>query len=149
MIRFRATSSITNQNAFWTDVNYNNSTVAIFLTSSFSGEGNSNAIFSSVDSAKFNGYGSWILISTLGTQLPTGSGQYTINIYGATTGDQLRWSQANTKFGETAQTWGNVEGSTATSQLLSSDRAYISGSDYDNTNTYNYQDNPVYAVYNG
>ena len=149
MIRFRSTGSFTNTNTFWTEVDYQGSVVSVFLTSSFSGQSNSAPIFSSIYSNKFNGYGSWVLIQTLGDLIPTASGQYTVNIFGATTGNQLTWGEAATKFSQETSTWGNVEGSTVTNQLLAQDRAYISGSDYDDFSIYNYRDNPVYAVYNG
>lgn len=146
MIRFQATSSLINSNTFWTDGRYTGSFIGLNLTSSFSGE--KNQILANVVSAKYNGQGSWILFKTSGSLLPTSSGQYDLNVYGAARAD-AKWGNIKTQFGSEDQTWGTVQSNTVSNQFLTEDRVYISGSDYDTITNYNYQDNPVYQVYNG
>ena len=146
MIRFQATSSLINSNTFWTDGRYTGSFIGLNLTSSFSGE--KTLVLADVVSAKYNGQGSWILFKTSGSLLPTSSGQYDLNVYGAASTD-AKWGNIKTQFGSEDQTWGTVQSNTVSNQFLTEDRVYISGSDYDTITNYNYQDNPVYQVYNG
>lgn len=146
MIRFRATSSILNNNTLWTDSNYTGSVIALNLTSSYSGK--KNQVFADVISVKYNGIGSWILFTTSGSELPDESGQYDIKIFGAE-GAQDTWGSITTQFGATDKIWGDVSNERSTGTLLSDDRAFISGSDYDDITKYNYQDKPVYSVYDG
>ena len=149
MIRLRATSSFTNSDVFWTDSNapYTGSTIALNLTSSYSGK--TYQVFGDVTSAKYSGFGSWILFNTDGNFLPSASGQYDVSIYGAVSGSQITWGLATKTFTQGTNTWGNVLHLRAIGQFLSEDRVFISGSNYDAINQYNYQDEPVYSVYNG
>lgn len=150
MIRLRATSSIQNNNAFWYNAtsSYTTSSVALSLTSSYSGE-KFQPIFATVSSAKRQPFGSWILFNVSGSLIPTASGQYEVNIYDVEESDPLIWGTYDVKFGDSQERWGSAIDEQAGSILLANDRVFISGSDYDNITRYKYQDQPVYKVYNG
>ena len=82
--------------------------------------------------------------------LPTASGQYTVETYDVinTPGANYTWINASFKWNEDPDTWAeltNVKGA-----LLSTDRAYVSGSDGSPITQYVSPDeNGTYTTYNG
>ena len=84
-----------------------------------------------------------------GSTLPTDSGQYDVNIYQFTGAPELlTWATQNTLWNATAQTWDSSNDFVKT-QLLSTDRAFISGSNQVSTTTYLSPTNGgTYTTYN-
>lgn len=147
MIRFRATSSLDTNTLWYDGGTYTGNIIALNFTSSYSLA--TERVFASVTSVKYEGNGSWIIFETNGDLLPDESGQYDLNVFNAIASGSAKWGTIQTKYSAETATWGDAEQRTVGSTLLTSDRAFVSGSDYDETNTYNYQNNPVYQVYNG
>ena len=72
----------------------------------------------------------WLIIQLAGTSVPTASGQYNVNIYEYTLGTSGSsvWSLTTTTFVTEPQTWGG-QGGIIKGNLVSTERAYVSGSD--------------------
>ena len=103
MLRFNSTASANiNNNTFWSETNFTGSEVVLLFTSSFSGH--TEKVISDITSNKFNGFGGWIIIETPTNTVPTGSGQYSLNIYG---GNPIAstWGNFDTKWKNADQTF--------------------------------------------
>jgi hypothetical protein len=70
----------------------------------------------------------WLVIQLSGSVLPTASGQYNVDIFEFTqSATTLTWSTQNTIWNQTNVTWGGTGAYTKT-KYLSTERAFISGS---------------------
>ena len=146
MLRFNSTASANiNNNTFWSETNFTGSEVVLLFTSSFSGH--TEKVISDITSNKFNGFGGWIIIETPTNTVPTGSGQYSLNIYG---GNPIAatWGNFDTKWKNADQTFDEAI-TLLTGNLLSNERGFITGSDFKEWILYNFQNNAIYTVYNG
>lgn len=101
-----------------------------------------------------NQYRNWLVISNSGSVVPTPSGQYDVELYivSSSVGDSAIWSEWTKTWTATSQTWGAISGSTieTLTDLLYSDRAFISGSNETSITQYVSPDeNGTYVTYNG
>jgi hypothetical protein len=70
----------------------------------------------------------WLVFQVTGSSVPTASGQYNVDIYEATGGTLLgTWSTQATLWNATSNTW-NGTAAFIKGTLLSTERAYVSGS---------------------
>lgn len=150
MLQFNYSNS-TNSNAFWVDLSSlplaGLNLIALEFTSSYSGQ--KSTTFADLTSTKFGEYGGWILIDSVGSELPSKSGQYDVNIFQADTGSAATWGNYSFTWGGSDQTYANATVSAKTGSLLATERGFVSGSDFDTISKYEYQDEPVYSVYDG
>ena len=78
----------------------------------------------------------WLVFQVSGSTLPTASGQYNVDIYQFTQASNLlTWITQNTLWNATANTWAGGD-NVIKGALLSSERAFISGSNGVDTTTY-------------
>jgi hypothetical protein len=94
----------------------------------------------------------WLVFQVSGSTLPTASGQYDVNIweFTASTSSLATWATQATQWTLTNVLWSGGTGSAYTkTQLLSTDRAFISGSNQVSTTTYLLPANGgTYTTYN-
>jgi hypothetical protein len=99
-----------------------------------------------------NPLNNWLVFQVSGSTLPTASGQYDVNIYQFTTtsGSLGTWATQATQWTLTNQLWSGGSGSAfVKTQLLSTERAFISGSNGVSTTTYlSPTDGGTYTTYN-
>ena len=99
-----------------------------------------------------NPLNNWLVFQVSGSTLPTASGQYDVNIYQftSTSGSLGTWATQATQWTLTNVLWSGASGSVYTkTQLLSTDRAFISGSNQVSTTTYlSPTDGGTYSTYN-
>ena len=89
----------------------------------------------------------WIIAQFSGSVLPSVSGQYDFNIYVLVSGGGLVWNTTNIDWNLVLSTW-NSTGSLVLGDLISTDRALISGSDVTPIKEYVSPDeNGAYIVY--
>ena len=129
-------SSTTNSSAVYPDVTASLGTTQVLLeftqSYDFSTKGNVIANLINAPSAT----NPWLVFQVSGSTLPTASGQYNVNIWEFTqAANLLTWATQNTLWAATNDTWAGVGGFIKT-QLLSTDRAFISGSNQVSTTTY-------------
>lgn len=150
MLQFNYSDS-SNVNTFWVDLGSlpfaGLNQIALEFTSSYSGK--KTTTFSDITSTKFGEYGGWILIDTIGSEVPSNSGQYDLNIFQADTGSAATWGSYSFTWGGSSQTYANASTAAKTGSLLTTERGFVSGSDFDTIKKYEYQDEPVYSVYDG
>jgi hypothetical protein len=142
-------SSATNSSAVYPDVAAPIGTTALVLeftqSYDFSTKGNVLATLINVPSAT----NPWLVFQVNGNTLPTASGQYNVQIYeNIGTGIAYQWFNAN-------MTWNNANFLWSTGNapikgtLLSTDRAFVSGSNSQPTYTYlSPTDGGTYHTYN-
>ena len=147
MIQLQYSTSGTTNKAAWLETKFTGSQVQIQLTSSFTGDVTN--ITSDIISNKTTPYGGWILVEINKNKIPTNSGQYFANIYIAELGGAPTWIEATSQWKNEDETWINYAGDIAIGDLLSEDRALVSGSDYDTTYKYQYLEESNFTVYNG
>ena len=70
----------------------------------------------------------WLVFQITGSDVPSPSGQYNVSIYEAIQDTLFTWSTQATLWANTANTWGGTGGSLIKGPLLSTDRAFVSGS---------------------
>jgi hypothetical protein len=71
----------------------------------------------------------WLVIQLTGSLVPTASGQYDVNIFEFTQLPGLGvWGQISQSFGSIQDTWGGNGGGIVIGNKLSTERAFISGS---------------------
>lgn len=76
----------------------------------------------------------WLVFQTTGSSVPTASGQYNVDIYQANYTALLTWGTQNTRWIDTSLLWSQNTGGYVKGRLLTSERAFISGSNgYDIT----------------
>lgn len=161
---------------FWTDNYISGSTLILSLTSSFSGD-YSEVGGNIISNKTSDGIGGWVQFQISSSNAPTASGFYEGNIYKGCVDEAVKWINANVTWSladehwndwaigclipvlwnEATQKWNNVsdtwnnylESNAGTSDLLTTERVFVSGSDYDVIFDYEYQDLAYYTVYNG
>lgn len=91
----------------------------------------------------------WLVFQVTGSTLPTASGQYNVNIWEFTQGVGLTtWGAQATLWVNTSNTWAGT-GNIVKNTLLSTERAFISGSNQVSTTTYLLPTNGgTYTTYN-
>ena len=91
----------------------------------------------------------WLVIQLSGSVLPTASGQYDVSIFEFTqSGTTLTWSTQNTIWNQTSVTWVGAGAFTKT-KFLSTERAFISGSNEHTITQYLLPSNGgTYTTYN-
>ena len=121
-------SQATNTNAVYPDVLAPTGTTQVLLdfTQSINKNTTSNIIATLANTV--SAANPWLVIQLTGSSVPSASGQYDVNIYAFTQGGTLgTWITQNTLWASTNNTWGG--GSTfVKGTLLSTERAYVSGS---------------------
>ena len=89
----------------------------------------------------------WVIAQFSGSFLPSASGQYDFNIYEIVSTPALVWNTTNTQWQLTTTIWNALTGS-ALGDLISTDRAIISGSDVEPIKEYlSPNENGAYIVY--
>jgi len=91
----------------------------------------------------------WVIAQFSGSLLPSASGQYDFAIYELTVGGALVWNLTNTNWESELTIW-NDASSVSVGDLISNERAFISGSDVTPITEYvSPNDNARYQVYLG
>lgn len=150
MLQFQYSGSGTKTVAQWVDNRYDQSTVKYQFTSSFSGQ--RTVLDAAVTSnTSQDVLGGWLLLSSRNDLIPSASGQYDLNIYKVISGSgQPEWIYAAESWTQEVETWANYQGATdLLGDLLTTNRAFVSGSDYDPIYKYEFEDEPIYSVYDG
>jgi hypothetical protein len=142
-------SSATNYNAVYPDVPATAGTNQVLLefTQSYDYSTKDNVIANLINTV--GPLNPWLVLSLTGSTLPTASGQYDVNIWQFTQGVGLTtWGAQATLWVNTSNTWAGT-GNIVKTQLLSTERAFISGSNGVNTTTYLLPANGgTYTTYN-
>jgi hypothetical protein len=142
-------SSSTNSSAVYPDVTASLGTTQVLLefTQSYDFSTKSNVIANLINTPSATN--PWLVFQVSGSTLPTASGQYDVNIYQFTQASTLlTWATQNTLWNATANTW-DGSGAFVKTQLLSTDRAFVSGSNSQPTYTYLSPTNGgTYTTYN-
>ena len=91
----------------------------------------------------------WVIAQFSGSLLPSASGQYDFAIYELTVGGALVWNLTNVNWESELTIW-NDASSVSVGDLISNERAFISGSDVTPITEYvSPNDNARYQVYLG
>jgi len=142
-------SSSTNSSAVYPDVTASLGTTQVLLdfTQSYDFSKKADVIATLINTVSLTN--PWLVFQVSGSTLPTASGQYDVNIYQFTGAPELlTWATQNTLWNATAQTWDSSNDFVKT-QLLSTERAFISGSNQVSTTTYlSPTDGGTYTTYN-
>ena len=149
MLQFNK-SEATNKNAVYLDTvntgsGYYDSLLAVY-SQSFD---NSNGVFEITPLSVPNQYRNWLVFENTGSDVPSPSGQYTVEVR---IGDIVSaiWGEFAPTWTATSDTWSGVEGGVTIGDLLYSDRAYISGSNETSITQYlSPNENGTYTTYNG
>ena len=120
-------SQAINTNAVYPDVNATPGTTEVLLefTQSINKNVTSNVIATLANTV--NASNPWLVIQLTGSSVPTASGQYDVNIYEFSDSNLGIWGQITQQFGQITNTW-NGEGGIVIGTKLSTERAFISGS---------------------
>jgi hypothetical protein len=141
-------SSATNSSAVYPDVTASVGTTQVLLefTQSYDFSTKDNVIATLINSP--GPTNPWLVFQVTGSTLPTASGQYDVNIWQFTPAGGLGvWSSISTTFATTTGQWGG-SGIVKTIKL-STERAFISGSNGVDTTTYLLPTNGgTYTTYN-
>ena len=93
-------------------------------------------------------YTHWLLFQNSGSQVPSPSGQYNIDVFTGTFVDAI-WNQVNVAWDGYDEIW-DTAGYLEPNVLIYSDRAYVSGSNQSNITQYiSPNENGTYITYNG
>jgi len=142
-------SSTANSSAVYPDVTASLGTTQVLLdfTQSYDYSKKADVIATLINTPSLTN--PWLVFQVSGSTLPTASGQYDVNIYQFTqAATLLTWATQNTLWNTTANTW-DGSGAFVKTQLLSTDRAFISGSNQVSTTTYLSPTNGgTYTTYN-
>lgn len=115
----------------------------------------SNGTFEVIATSLPNQYRNYLIIQNSGSNVPTPSGQYDVEVYTATVvpGGEAIWGTYSPTWTATSETWGDIGGGgeiVTLIDLLYSDRAYISGSNESSITTYvSSNEDAAYTTYNG
>ena len=145
-------SSTANSSAVYPDATASLGTTQVLLdfTQSYDYSTKGNVIANLINSVSLTN--PWLVFQVSGSTLPTASGQYNVQIYEfiANTGSLGTWTSQATRWTLTNQLWSGGSGSLYTrTKLLSTDRAFISGSNQVSTTTYlSPTDGGTYTTYN-
>lgn len=150
MLQFNYSGSGTKTVAQWSDEKYTDTTVTYIFTSSFSGQRTQFDATITSNTTK-DTLGGWLLIQNQNKFVPQESGQYILNIYQVASGSgNPEWIYAIDAWSNENETWEDYQGATSqVGDLITTNRAFVSGSDFDTIYKYSYQDEPIYSVYNG
>jgi hypothetical protein len=142
-------SSTSNSSAVYPDVTASAGTTQVLLefTQSYDYSTKGNVIATLINAP--GPTNPWLVFQVSGSTLPTASGQYNVNIWQFTqAANLLTWATQNTLWGSTDNLWSGG-GSYIKTVLLSTDRAFISGSNQVPTYTYlSPTDGGTYHTYN-
>jgi hypothetical protein len=143
-------SSSTNSSAVYPDVTASLGTTQVLLdfTQSYDYSHKSNVIATLINTPSPTN--PWLVFQVSGSTLPTASGQYNVNIWEFTpaSSGSVIWSAASASWSSIALTWGGA-GSIVKTNLLSTERAFVSGSNSAPTYTYLLPANGgTYTTYN-
>ena len=142
-------SSATNSSAVYPDITASAGTTQVVLdfTQSYDFSTKADVIATLINTPSATN--PWLVFQVSGSTLPTASGQYNVDIYQFTQASVLgTWQAQATLWNATANTW-NGEGSIVKTTLLSTERAFISGSNGVDTTTYLLPTNGgTYTTYN-
>jgi hypothetical protein len=141
-------SSTTNSSAVYPDVTASLGTTQVLLdfTQSYDYSKKSNVVATLINTPSPTN--PWLVFQVSGSTLPTASGQYDVNIWEFTGVGLGTWGSQNTLWTNTNVEWDGSGGFNKT-VLLSTDRAFISGSNGVTTTTYLLPANGgTYTTYN-
>ena len=142
-------SKTTNSNAAYIDTvntssSYYDSLIVVYSQSL----DNSNGTMEVTTVSSPSAYTHWLIFQNSGSQVPSPSGQYNIDVFTGTFVDAI-WNQVNVAWDSYDEIW-DTAGYLEPNVLLYSDRAYISGSNESNIKQYVSPDeNGTYITYNG
>ena len=143
-------SSATNSSAVYPDITASAGTTQVLLefTQSYDYSTKDNVIATLINTP--GPTNPWLVFQVTGSTLPTASGQYNVNIWEFTQVGALgTWGAQNTIWDLTANLWGSGGGAYIKTTLLSTERAFISGSNQVSTTTYLLPtDGGKYTTYN-
>ena len=143
-------SSATNSSAVYPDITASAGTtqVALDFTQSYDFSTKANVIATLINTP--NPLNNWLVFQVSGSTLPTASGQYNVEIYQFTPSSTLgTWQAQATLWNATANFWNGAGGAIVKTTKLSTERAYISGSNGVDTTTYLLPTNGgTYTTYN-
>ena len=121
-------SQATNTNAVYPDVLAPTGTTQVLLDFTQSINKNTTPNIIATLANTVSAANPWLVIQLTGSSVPSASGQYDVNIYTFTQGGTLgTWITQNTLWASTNNTWGGG-GNIVKGTLLSTERAYVSGS---------------------
>ena len=142
-------SSATNSSAVYPDVTASAGTTQVLLefTQSYDYSTKGDVIANLINTPSPTN--PWLVFQVTGSTLPTASGQYNVQIYEFTQAAALgTWGTQATLWVNTPNLWSGG-GTYVKTRLLSTDRAFISGSNGVNTTTYLLPSNGgTYTTYN-
>jgi hypothetical protein len=142
-------SSATNSSAVYPDVTASAGTTQILLefTQSYDYSTKGDVIANLINTPSATN--PWLVFQVTGSTLPTASGQYNVQIYEFTQASALgTWGTQATLWANTANLWSGG-GAYVKTRLLSTDRAFISGSNGVDITTYLLPSNGgKYTTYN-
>jgi hypothetical protein len=145
-------SSTTNSSAVYPDVTASLGTTQVLLefTQSYDYSKKGDVVATLINTPSLTN--PWLVFQVSGSTLPTASGQYDVNIWQfvPSTSSLGTWSTQATQWTLTSQLWSGTTGSAYTkTNLLSTERAFISGSNQVSTTTYlSPTDGGTYTTYN-
>jgi len=145
-------SSSTNSSAVYPDATASLGTTQVLLefTQSYDFSTTPNVVATLINTPSATN--PWLVFQVSGSTLPTASGQYNVNIweFTATSGSLGTWIAQATQWIATNVLWSGGSGSAYTkTQLLSTERAFVSGSNSQPTYTYlSPLDGGTYTTYN-
>lgn len=142
-------SQLTNTNAAYIDTVNTSSGYYDSLVLSYSQSyDNSNGLIEITTVSSPTAYTHWLIFQNSGSQVPSPSGQYDIDVFTGLFVDAI-WNQVDTPWDSYNEIW-NTAGYLIPDVLLYSDRAYVSGSNESNIKQYVSPDeNGTYITYNG
>lgn len=143
-------SSATNSSAVYPDITASAGTtqVALDFTQSYDFSTKANVIATLINTPSATN--PWLVFQVTGSTLPTASGQYNVDIYQFTPVSTLgTWQAQATLWNATANFWNGAGGAIVKTTKLSTERAFISGSNGVDTTTYLLPTNGgTYTTYN-
>ena len=152
MLQFNK-SLATNKNALYLDTVNTGSgyydTLKVAYSQSYD---QSNGVFDVIATSLPNAYRNYLIIENDGSDVPSPSGQYDVEVYTAEEVTvQATWIEASKTWINETDEWNSVGAEIITlADLLYSDRAYISGSNESSITTYvSSNEDAAYTTYNG
>ena len=142
-------SQLTNTNVAYIDtVNTSSGYYDALVLSYSQSYDNSNGTIEVTTVSSPTAYTHWLIFQNSGSQVPSPSGQYNIDLFTGLFTDAI-WNQVNVAWNSYDEIW-DTAGYLAPDVLLYSDRAYVSGSNESNIKQYVSPDeNGTYITYNG
>lgn len=121
--------------------------IAVVFSQSYD---NSNSIGDATLISAPTTYRHWLIISNLGSTVPTSSGQYDVEIYTRQPGEEGRWAFTDAVWDTTPQVWNSFGDAGALVDKIYEDRAYVVGTNDESITQYLSPDeNGTYTTYNG